>query len=169
MLLFHGLYADLLQALLLRLKFGGDFPAARLLGNLLAKDCAELPPVDAVVPLPQHPIRLRGRGFNQAGELARVVADHMQTPLKPDLLLRIANPPPQEHLTARQRREKPKGSFAARNVLHTRILLIDDTMTTGATLRHAAQTLRDGGAGDVCVAVAARTPPPGYGARPEKT
>ena len=167
-LIFHGLYADLLQALLLRLKFGGDFSTARLLGNLLAKDCAELPPVDAIVPLPRHPVRLRGRGFNQAGELARAVALRMHVPLKRELLFRTMNPPPQEHLTARQRQKNPEGSFSARNVHQTRILLIDDTMTTGATLRHAARALRDGGAGDIYVAVAARTPPPGYGTGPEK-
>lgn len=166
---YHGLYGGLLQTLLLRLKFGGDFSIARLLGTLLADACADLPPVDAVTPLPQHPARLRARGFNQALELARVITASLRAPLRPDLLRRTVDRPPQEHLNARRRRENPRGSFAAVPVRGLQLLLVDDTMTTGSTVRHAVLTLRQAGADAVHVAVAARTPPPGYAAQGEKT
>lgn len=161
-LAFYGLYRGLLQALLLQLKYRQDFTMLPLLGGMLSSLYADLPPCDVVLAVPQFPAHLRARGFNQAHELARAMARHCDLPLRPSLLTRIRETLPQTRLSARERRENPRDSFAAGQVEHLKVLLVDDTMTTGSTLRHAAAALLAGKAASVTVAVVARTAPPGF-------
>ncbi|MFT3719361.1 phosphoribosyltransferase family protein [Pseudorhodoferax sp.] len=118
---------------------------------------------DLVLPMPLSAGRLRQRGYNQALELARRLA-----PNKTDarLLLRVRETAPQMALDAAARRRNVRGAFAldpprAGQVRGRRIVLVDDVMTSGASLHAAAGVLRSGGAAEVCAVVLARTPPPG--------
>lgn len=156
---FHGRYEDALRQALVRFKFGGEFSLIPLLGGLLAAAARRLPPCDAVVPIPRHPLRLRDRGFNQVQELARVVAARQNIPLVNDMLTRTRHTQPQTSLPARQRLSNPQGSFTAGHVKGLRLLLLDDVITTGATARHAVMALKDAGAVSVHVAVAAAVSP----------
>ncbi len=114
---------------------------------------------DLVLPMPLSPVRLRERGFNQAFELARRLA-----PGKTDagLLIRTRDTPAQSGLTRAERLRNLQGAFAieplrASQVRGRRIVLVDDVMTSGASLFSAAQALRTGGAAHVSAIVLART------------
>ena len=121
---------------------------------------AALQACDCVLPMPLSPARLAERGYNQALLLARELA-----PGKTDatLLLRTRDTPHQLKLSRRQRLHNLRGAFAlepqrATLVAGKRILLVDDVMTTGASLHSAAGALRAGGAAGVSALVLARTP-----------
>ena len=156
-LAFYGIYAHELKELLLRFKFGQDFSLLPLLGHMLAQAVGTLPPCDGIIPMPRHRSRLRAYGYNQVHELARVVAAVHALPLCADALHRTRLTPPQARLSAKERQHNPHGSFAASTLSGQHVLLVDDIMTTGATLRHAASALLDAGAASVRVAVLART------------
>jgi ComF family protein len=118
---------------------------------------------DRVLPMPLAPARLRERGYNQALELARRLA-----PRKTDgtLLLRTRETPAQSGLARAERLRNLRGAFAlepmrAESVRGRRIVLVDDVMTSGASLFAAAQVLRAGGAAHIAADVFARTPAPG--------
>lgn len=164
---FYALYSGTLQSLLLRLKYQADFALIPVLGAMLRYSVTQLSPCDVLLSMPQHPSHLCARGYNQAHELAKFVARNAHPPhnahgipLKIGMLTRTRNPLPQTGLNAKQRWENPNRSFAAHGVKGLRILLVDDTMTTGATLHHATLALLEQGASSVAVAVVARTPPP---------
>lgn len=159
-LAFHGLYSGLLQSLLVRLKYRQDFSLVPVLGDMLVQLYAGMNPCQLVLAVPQHPSHLRERGFNQAHELARVLARTTGLPLAAEALTRTRPTLPQTQLSARERQNNPKDSFAARHVENTHVVLVDDTMTTGSTLHHATRALLQGGAASVSVVVVARTPPP---------
>ena len=143
-------------------KIGGPFHAVlHLLGRFLALSCKDLPKPDAIVPVPLHSTRLRERGFNQCQELARPLSDALGVPLVPDLLLRQHPTRHQVGLSEAERVANLKSAFLSLpEVRGKRILLVDDTYTTGTTLRRAALALLDphAGAAAVDVAVVARTP-----------
>ncbi|WCB47327.1 ComF family protein [Nitratidesulfovibrio vulgaris] len=158
-LCFYGSYEHALRQLLLQAKFHSDPTAAHIAGGLLASVCADLPHPDAIVPVPLHTARLRDRGFNQCVEVARPISRILQAPLRPDLLARTRHTPPQTGLHRKERLRNLREAFAASPCcagLH--LLLVDDTMTTGTTLAHAARHLLAAGAASVDVAVVARTP-----------
>lgn len=157
---FYGAYGGALKTLLLRGKFGADPAVLHLLGRFLAHACADLPKPDAVVPVPLHAARLRERGFNQCQELARPLADALGAPLMPELLHRRRPTRHQVGLSEAERLANLESAFSASpRVRGRRILLVDDTCTTGTTLRRAAVALLDQhGAAAVDVAVVARTP-----------
>ena len=112
--------------------------------------------VDLVTWAPTTPRRLRARGFDQARLLARGVARRLGLPCRP--LLSRTPGPGQTGRDAAARHAGPE--FAPRRTLHgERILLVDDVVTTGATVSAAARALRRAGAGEVRVVAAARTPP----------
>ncbi len=152
----YGVFDDLLRDMLHRGKYGSDAACLDALGRLLAEACGDLPRPDAVVPMPLHPKRLRGRGYNQCREMARPLACALNAPVRDDLLIRRRPTRPQTELNRRDRLRNLDGAFlglpAARG-LH--VLLVDDTATTGTSLRRAARALLDAGARRVDVAVAA--------------
>ena len=109
------------------------------------------------MPLPLHPLRLRERGFNQAAELAKVVAAMQGQAVDLACLIRSRATPPQADLPHKERAANVRGAFECRANLNGRhLLLIDDVMTSGATLNEAARTLKLHGAAQVSVAVVAR-------------
>jgi ComF family protein len=155
----YGLYQGELRNALLRLKFGGEIAMSSLLGDCLFKIAAALPQPDALVAVPQHPVHLRRRGFNQAHEIAKALHRRACVPLRADLLRRTAPHIPQTGLSAAARRRNTRQMFeAASQVKGLALWLVDDVMTTGVTLRAAARALHDGGARKTLVLVVARTP-----------
>ena len=120
---------------------------------------AEGPP-DLVVPVPLHPRRLRQRGFNPAGLLARAAARAHRVRVDPTALYRLRDTPSQTGLDRRQRRANLRDAFAARRRVPARVWLVDDVVTTGATLAEAARALRAAGARRVIGVCAASTPEP---------
>ena len=119
------------------------------------------PRPDLIVPMPLHPNRLRSRGFNQAAEIARHLSRRLQIPCAYDALVRMHDTPPQAGLPRAARWQNLQGAFACPAPIRARnILLVDDVLTTGASLSACADVLRQSGATRIDVAVVARTPAP---------
>ncbi len=154
------LYAFPVDRLLPRFKFHQDLAAGRLLAQLMMQAFGGLPRPDALVPLPLHRSRLRSRGYDQALELARPLARAFAVPLHDALLQRCRATAPQSRLDAGARRRNLRGAFTVRDTsaLPAHVVLIDDVMTTGATLQAAAKTLRRAGVPRVDAWVCARAP-----------
>lgn len=167
---FFAGYEHLLQNLFVGFKFHGDLAAGRLLAKLLnfhispalAKDLAVAEqgvPGALVVPVPVHKKRLQERGFNQSLLLAEPLARGLRLSLAPQALWRTRLDPPQSSLDRKSRLAGPKGAFAAHaRVKGREVVLVDDVMTTGATLREAVRILLEAGALGVRIVVLARTP-----------
>lgn len=117
---------------------------------------------DAVVlPMPLHVQRLRERGFNQAAEIARPLARRWGLPLELARVARVRDVTPQARLPLHARHDNIKGVFACDGRLDGRtVVVVDDVMTTGATLETLAAVLKRHGASRVVNVVVARTPPP---------
>lgn len=114
---------------------------------------------DGLLPVPLHPERLRWRGFNQAILLVRPLALAAGQVVDPFSLVRVRATPPQVDLTEARRRDNVRHAFAVRDpskIRGRRILLIDDVMTTGATVDECARVLKRAGARRVDVLVLAR-------------
>ncbi len=158
-----GDYAEPIDRLVQRLKFGGEPAIGRWLGRLLAQrwqqDGRPLP--DLVVTVPLSKARLQARGYNQSWEMVGGFAGELNLRARSDVLLRVRDAAPQSGLPLAQRARNIRGAFTAPRALEgARLLLIDDVMTTGSTLTEAAAVLLRQGASEVSVAVALRTPPP---------
>lgn len=152
-------YRPPLDRLLPRAKFHGDLASARVLARLMARELADAERPQALVPVPLHRDRLRRRGYDQALELARPLARALALPLRDDLLHRVRATAPQSRLASPQRRRNLRGAFAVRAAeLPSHIALVDDVMTTGATVEAAATALRRAGVARVDVWVCARVP-----------
>ncbi|MEP6940450.1 MAG: ComF family protein [Rudaea sp.] len=162
-------YAHPLDLLLTGLKFGRSLAAGRVLADLWAHairnaladgSVAALP--DVLVPIPLHRDRLRERGYNQALELARALGRDLGVPVVTNLLRRDRPTPAQTGLDAAARRRSLRGAFSfvpiAGKPLPTRIALVDDVMTTGATIRECARVLRKSGAARIEAWALARAP-----------
>ena len=147
-----------LDRLLPRLKFHDDLAAGRLLGGLMAEALAGTERPDALIPVPLHRRRLRSRGFDQTLELAVPLARALRLPLMDDILMRMRETAPQSRLDAAARRRNLRRAFAVREggVLPTHVALVDDVMTTGATLHAAADALQRAGVTRVDAWVCAR-------------
>jgi ComF family protein len=151
-------YEAPLDRLLPRLKFHNDLAAGRLLGRLMAEALTDAERPEALIPLPLHRARLRSRGFDQTLELAKPLARALHLPLIDDVLVRVRETAPQSRLDAAARRRNLRRAFAVRDgaILPTHVVLIDDVMTTGATLHAAADALVRAGAIRVDAWVCAR-------------
>jgi ComF family protein len=101
--------------------------------------------IDAVVPVPLHPRKLRQRGWNPAALLARPLAAALGVPLQTSWLQRVRETAVQAGLSRDARDHNVRGAFRAKQVATARVLLVDDVRTTGATLREAASCLEDRG------------------------
>jgi ComF family protein len=157
---FYGLYAGLLQQLVLEYKFSHRLVLGKVLVFLLyqAYKVHGLEQPDLIVPVPVHWKRLRARGFNHCLELAKLLAPQIGAALVRDALVKIKHTPPQVELTARERKSNLKDSFQVvlNKVQGKKILLVDDVMTTGTTLQECTLALVQGGAKQVQVLFLAR-------------
>jgi ComF family protein len=137
------------------LKFRGELALARLLGGLLSSQIHTIE-IDRVIPVPLSAARLRERGYNQSVEIAR------QLGAKLDLALcvRERDTPAQMDLPYAQRKRNVRGAFrCTRSLAGARVAVVDDVMTTGATLNEVASVLKQAGAARVINWVVARTLP----------
>jgi ComF family protein len=138
------------------LKFRGELALARYFASILGKRLAQQS-ADVIVPVPLSPRRLRERGYNQAAEIARRLAKGR---VELELCERTRDGPPQMELPFAERRRNVRRAFAVRRALDgATVAVVDDVMTTGATLGEIARTLKGAGAARVVNWVLARTPP----------
>jgi len=161
----YALYqAGLVRAIVL-LKFERVEPLGRWFAGRLAEVARkEALAADIVVPVPLHRQRERERGYNQADLIAKPLAGKLGLPYRAVLLVRTKPRPDKHILSLEERWDSVRGAFATRpgtKVDNLRVLLVDDVMTTGATLDACARVLRGAGAKSVIgltVARAARHP-----------
>lgn len=158
-------YRSPLAEAIVALKFGARTELASGCGRLVAAAVDPAMAVDALVPIPLAPARLVERGFNQAALIATALARHWppDAPCRPRLqsrwLSRRRETRRQTGLGGDQRRHNlDRGFVATPAVAGKSVALVDDVMTTGATLDAAARALRAAGARDVVALVVARTP-----------
>jgi len=155
-------YAFPADALVHALKFRGELALAPLLARLLLERLPPLRTVDCVIAVPLSARRLRERGYNHAVEIARPLAVALRAPLELALCERRRDTAPQLGLPWSERERNVRGAFAAAASLSgASVAVVDDVMTTGATLDEIAGTLKDAGAARVENWVVARTFPPG--------
>jgi ComF family protein len=154
-------YSAEMSLVIQELKFRGRRNLAGLLAPLLAEafsDSWSRDEFDLIVPIPLHPKRKRDRGYNQAELLAVSLARLVAIPYC-KALRRIRSTLPQIGLTVAQRSENVRAAFYCpipQHISKRRVLLIDDVMTTGATVESAAQALADAGAWRVSILTVAR-------------
>lgn len=159
---YHYPWSDLVS----RFKFHGQPGWSRSLARLMRSAPwmePALEQADWVIPMPLSVARLRERGFNQAVELAKQLAPKGKMDTR--LLLRIKDTPAQATLNRRERLSNLKHAFAveplrASDLQGTRVVLLDDVMTSGASLHAAAHTLRSAGVAHITGMVFARTDAP---------
>jgi ComF family protein len=153
--LYEGQLRDAIHAL----KFSGRRALAGPLGDLAAEQCAASLPgaIDALIPVPLAAERERGRGFNQAALLARRIGSHLDVPIRSSWLARTRSTRPQSELSAIERRANVRDAFRASDRAAGRhVLVVDDILTTGATLEACARALRAAGARRIGVLTVAR-------------
>ena len=147
---------------LARFKFRQDTGLANALATLMMRAPgvrSAIGRAHVVVPLPLSVQRLSERGYNQSLLLAKSLASRG---VRADLLQRVRHTPPQRAMTREQRLKSLRGAFAvdpsrAADLRGRRVILVDDVMTTGATLRAAANELRKAGVVHIAALVVART------------
>ena len=139
------------------LKFKRSLFYGPALAELLCRACRHLPDdIDAVLPVPLHWQRRWFRGFNQADEIAAPVAKHLGVPLLRNVK-RVRATPFQSGLSARERARNLRDAFEVDGALSARhVLIVDDVITTGATVRQLAKVVRFAGAVRVSALAVAR-------------
>lgn len=154
-------YTFPVDAMIHALKYQTNLAIAPILANLLITRliATERMP-DIIIPMPLHRVRLRERGFNQAMEISRYISKHMRIVLLPDSCQRIKHTPPQTGLPWKDRQKNIRKAFSCKIDLSGKhVALVDDVMTTGATLNELAKVLRKQGATEISNWVIARTLP----------
>ncbi len=133
-------------------KYLGDRSCGRFLASMLAKKISEsgnFSNIDIVIPVPLHPIKRWKRGFNQASFIANIIAMELGKPVIEGLLIRKRYSSTQTKKDKKGRKKGVEGVFYLKNpqiISNKRIMLVDDVLTTGATLEACAQELyRSGG------------------------
>ncbi len=155
------IYASPLKQLISQLKFQNNLSIALVLAEnfICSLKNRKHPLPESLVPVPLHPQRLRERGFNQALELARIVADKLQIPLDYSLCQRNKATPFQSGLSAKQRRINLKNAFEITKAdAYRHVAIFDDVVTTGTTVNELAKQLKKSGVEIIEVWAIARTP-----------
>ncbi|HPX88257.1 MAG TPA: ComF family protein [Methylophilaceae bacterium] len=148
-----------LDALMQQYKYGSALQTAHLFAQLISTHHT-MQHVDVIIPMPLHPQRLKERGFNQSLEIAKLLAKQFHVPLDFTSCTRTKYTPPQASLPLKERTKNIKGVFACSvNLAGKRIAIVDDVMTTGASLNELAKTLKKAGAAHVECWIVARTLP----------
>ena len=162
------LYEFPIDKMMQRYKYGSSLNIGDTFGRFLAEkiklDVLNNNNVDLIIPMPMHPQRLKERGFNQALEIAKVLSRLLTKKSREKLdfksVARQTLTPPQASLPLKQRVKNIKGAFKVNAELKgKRIAIVDDVMTTGASLNELAKTLKKAGAAHVECWVIARTLP----------
>jgi competence protein ComFC len=147
-----GTFDDYYQKLIHRFKYDRKIPLgkrlAQSLGEIVARE-KDFITCDLIIPVPLHRARQRERGFNQSQILAEGIAEVTNLPLMKDILKRKKNTQDQTYLNAQQRKENVRGAFVITQpdkIASKQVILVDDVITTGATLNECARMLLDAGA-----------------------
>lgn len=166
-----GIYENALMTLIHSLKYKKNIQVAKPLGQILFNSFIRFfsdKEIDIALPVPLHPVKFRARGFNQAFLLMRRWSDMItsESPsfsnfhIRRNLIVKVRNTEPQTGLDSKKRESNIKNSFCLKNPSHVAgkcILIVDDVMTTGATVNECAKTLKKGGAREIHVLTLART------------
>jgi ComF family protein len=154
----YGIYEGALKEAIHLLKFSGLKRLAKPMSGLLAEIIKD--DFDALVPVPLYVKRLREREFNQSALLCRHLSKALDRPLLHDALIKKSETALQTSVSGKERRKNLRGAFSASaDIKGLRILLIDDVITTGATVRECSDTLMRAGAAEIKVAALARSMP----------
>lgn len=146
--------------MLQRYKYSHALNMAHTFAELLLRRLPDATQPDLLIPMPLHARRLRERGFNQAVEIARLVAARRGLKLVMDACARTRFAAPQVSLPLKQRVKNMRDAFSCSMRLDgLRVALLDDVMTTGASLNALAKTVKAAGAAHVECWVIARTLP----------
>jgi ComF family protein len=149
-----------LDKLVQALKFRDHLILVNYLADALTQCITARP--DCIVALPLHPVRLRERGFNQSQLLASRVSHQTGIPLLPDICERVRNTPPQSSLPWKERDKNMRQAFTCKpdaDVKGKHVAIVDDVLTTGASIGELARALKKVGAKEVSAWVVARTLP----------
>ncbi len=153
---------NLARPLLHRVKYGGDPEIAREAGQRFAASLQQLKRTvkvpDALIPVPLHPRKLRSRGYNQAAEICRGMASVLNCRVAEDTLVRVMHRSSLTKLSRMDRWEQLKSNYMANRkacIGLKRVWLVDDVITTGATLEVCSSLLKDEGVEYVSVAALA--------------
>lgn len=153
-------YTFPIDALIHALKYHSNLAIAPVLANLLLEKTNATEPPDFIIPMPLHPVRLRERGFNQALEIAQYLSSSNKIKLLPDSCTRVRNTLSQTGLPWKDRQKNIRDAFSCKMDFSSKhIAIVDDVMTTGATLNEIAKILRNCGATKVSGWVVARALP----------
>jgi len=153
-------YGFPLDKLVQALKFNEQLAIANCLADALAERITVRP--DCIVPMPLHSARLKQRGHNQSLELARRVAFRLNAPLLAHACRRVRDTPPQSALTWKERGKNMRKAFlCTEDFTGKHVAVVDDVMTSGASLNALALALRRAGAREISAWVVARTLPHG--------
>ena len=162
------LYQYPIDMMMQRYKYGNMLNISYTFGQLLTEKSPfgtlNISAVDLIIPMPMHPTRIKERGFNQALEIAKVLTTNCINKLDYNHVTRQTLTPPQASLPLKERVKNIKGAFKVNTeiidkLVGKRIAIVDDVMTTGASLNELAKTLKNAGASHVECWVIARTLP----------
>ena len=156
-------YEGIVKRCICLFKYEGKTRLSNVLGSVMAEYAArnngDLGPIDMIVPVPLHPVKLRERQFNQSELIAEHLAKRFNKKLEKNWLRRIKYTAPQTGLSREQRLRNLKGAFLVikeARFADKSVLLIDDVATTGATLHECAKTIKSAGAKKVLAYTLAR-------------
>ncbi|MAK62988.1 MAG: amidophosphoribosyltransferase [Ponticaulis sp.] len=159
-------YDDISSNMVLALKRGGRRSGLKLYARYIYEMAREqIDTADVLIPVPIHYRRLASRGYNQAGWLATALGQLTSTPVAHRLIRRKKPTKSQGHLTARQRKQNVAGAFVLTESGYTRlqgqrIVIVDDVLTSGATLNACARTLSQAKPANIDVVTLARVVAP---------
>jgi len=146
-----------INIMIMKAKFNNKVHYLRLLSLLFAQQLSDSEQPDLIVPVPIHPQRLLRRQYNQASLIARHLSRQLHTPYSDALLSKVINTDQQSQLDARHRQRNIRGSFSCLSKPPTHIALVDDVVTTGATVNELSRVLKQAGCQRVDVWALART------------
>ena len=153
-------YDDFSKDLILPFKHGDHIELAPLLAQMMERAGVDLfPQIDLLIAVPLHRRRLMKRKYNQAGLLAKLLSKRVGKPYYPNILFRTKSTVSQGHLRASERKKNVSKAFTIKNahLVHNKnILIIDDVMTSGATLNECAKQLKRAGANHISYLTFAR-------------
>ena len=151
-------YAFPLDKLIQGMKYGEQLALAHAFAKKMLQriDKSNFP--DYVIAMPLHPAKLRERGFNQSLLLAATVARELKLKLLPNACQRVRDTPPQSALPWKERKKNVRNAFSCdRDLAGKRVALVDDVLTTGASLNALAEAVSKKGAIEISAWVVART------------
>lgn len=151
-------YEGVIKKAIRKLKFGRKKYLAPFLGKIFTDNLPQ-PDADFIIPVPISPSRLIERGFNQSEMLAEAVSNKFNIPKLRGVLIRIKDTKAQFEIKGRDRNQNLKNAFKVINshsIKGTRILLVDDIFTTGATVKECSRALINAGAAHVAIATLSR-------------